>query len=91
MATTAHGTLAANVITTVSVESGRGGVVIVNPQQTGIIWVRFDGINPTPEGPGTYAVYGVREFPSMQRSRQVVAVEVRMLADTALDYSVEAY
>lgn len=91
MAATAHGTLTASTVKSVSVESGRGGVVIVNRQQTGVIWVRLDGVDPVAEGPGTFAVFATREFPASLRTRQVVAVEVRMLADAALKYSVEAY
>jgi hypothetical protein len=91
MATTAHGTLAANEVTSVAIESGRGGIVIVNRAQTGTIWVRLDGVDPEPEGSGTFAVYGAREFPAQQRTRQIINVEVRMISDTAVQYSVEAY
>lgn len=91
MATTAHGTLEAGVVAAVTVESGRGGIVIVNRQQSGVIWVRLDGTDPVPEAPNTFAVFGAREFGVQTRSRQVAEFEVRMLSDTAVQYSVEAY
>lgn len=91
MATTAHGTLEPNVVATVVVESGRGGIVIVNRQQSGVIWVRLDGVDPVAEGAGTFAVFGARDFGVQVRSGQVKAFEVRMLSDVAVQYSVEAY
>jgi len=91
MATTAHGTLNANEVASVAVESGRGGIVIVNRQQSGVIWVRLDGVDPQPEQPDTFAVYGAREFPVQSRRNQVIELDVRMLTDEAKQYSVEAY
>jgi len=91
MATTAHGTLNANEVTSVAVESGWGGIVVINRAQTGVIWVRLDGQDPEPEQPNTFAVFGAREYPADSREDQVRTVEVRMLSDTAVQYSVEAY
>jgi hypothetical protein len=91
MATTAHGILTADAVTSVTIDAGRGGVVIVNRQQSGVIWVRYDGEDPEPEQPDTYAVYGAREFPIYSRSRQGVTVEFRLLSEESKQYSVEAY
>ena len=90
MARTAHGTLAANVVTSVTVDSGWGRIVVINRQQSGVIWVRLDGIDPVPEGPDTFAVFGAREFthrPNTQRS----TFEVLMFSDNIREYSVEAF
>lgn len=91
MALTAHGTLAPDVVTTVTVDSGRGGIVVVNRQQSGAIWVRIDGVDPAVNGANSYIVLGAREFVAGQRNRQVVPIEVRMLSTAAVDYSVEAF
>jgi hypothetical protein len=90
MADTAHGTLTANVVTSLFVESGRGGVVIVNRDQAGTIWVRIDGADPVPEAADTYAVFGSRQFPQ-QRNSQETNINVRLISDTARKYTVEAY
>lgn len=90
MADTAHGTLTPGVIAAVTIEAGRGGIVAVNRTMTGTIWVRLDGIDPVPAAEDTYAVPGAREFP-LARRQQETTVDVRMISDDALDYSVEAY
>lgn len=90
MAATAHGGLTANTVKNVEVEAGRNGIVIVNRAQTGVIWVRLDGEDPTPEGDGSYAVFGAREF-DLTRTQQRSNINVRMVADAPLTYSVEAY
>lgn len=90
MADTAHGTLTPGAVTQSLIESGRGGIVVVNRTMTGAIWVRIDGIDPVPAAEDTYAVPGAREFP-LARRQQETAIDVRMISDEALDYSVEAY
>lgn len=90
MASTAHGGLTADTVKSVEVDAGREGIVVVNRAQTGVIWVRIDGTDPAPEAPGTYAVFGAREFP-MTRAQSFKTVDVRMVADTDLTYTVEAY
>jgi hypothetical protein len=91
MARAVHGTLAPNVVATENIEIGRGGIVVVNRAQTGVIWVRIDGIDPVPEADDTYAVFGAREFPSQLWTRHLIVIEVRLISDEALAYSVEAY
>lgn len=90
MASTAHGGLTADTVKSVEVEAGRKGVVVVNRAQTGVIWVRLDGTDPVVEGGGTYAVFGAREF-DLPRVQQGATVTVKMVADSALAYSVEGY
>lgn len=90
MAKTAHGSLTANQITTVDIEAGRDGIVVVNRNQEGVIWVRIDGTDPQIEGADSYAVFGVREFP-LGRSKAYKSVQVRLLSDEPRAYTVEAY
>lgn len=89
MAATAHGTLTANSVTTVTVQWARTGVVVVNAAQTGVIWVRLDGEDPVPNAPDTYAVYGARDFPLARRGTPT-STAVKLLSDAARAYSVEA-
>jgi hypothetical protein len=90
MATTSHGALTANTVKQIELESGRGGIVVVNRTQEGIIWVRIDGQDPVPEGAGTYAVFGAREFP-LTRNQQNYPIDVRMITDEDRAYTVEAF
>lgn len=90
MASTAHGGLTANTVKRIDVDAGRIGIVVVNRMQSGVIWVRIDGVDPVPEGPGTFAVFGAREF-NLTRSQLALPVNVRMLTDAERTYSVEAF
>lgn len=90
MASTAHGTLTANTVTSVSITPGSGGVVVVNRDQAGAIWVRIDGQDPTLFGANSYVILGAREFPMSRRQIQNGDVVVKMLSDAARTYSVEA-
>ena len=90
MAYTAHGVLTADQVTAVPVQAGPRGIVIVNREQNGVIWVRIDGEDPTAEGADTYAVFGVREFP-LGRKQAYTDIEVRLLSDDDRAYTVEAY
>lgn len=90
MATTAHGTLTAGEITTLDVEAGRHGIVVVNPSQDGTLWLTINGDDPEPFGENTYACYGVREFP-LSYADWGDTFTVKLTADAALAYSVEAY
>ncbi len=87
MASTAHGVLSANTVTSVTVDSGWGGIVVINRAQEGIIWCRVDGGTPAVAGADSYAVLGAREFPMRRRGE---AVTVKMLTDDVRAYSVEA-
>jgi hypothetical protein len=90
MAATAHGGLTADTIATVQVEAGRNGIVIVNRAQEGVIWVRIDGQDPMAEAPGTYAVFGAREF-NLSRNQALGGITVKMITDAERTYSVEAF
>lgn len=89
---TSHGTLTAGTAKQVSVTPGTEGIVIVNRSDEGYIWVRFDGTNPEPFGDDSYIVIGSRQFPLDRRSLQRAAagLDVRLISQHALDYSVEA-
>lgn len=89
MAATAHGTLTANQVATVTVDWTSGGVVVVNVAQSGAIWVRLDGQNPVPYAAGSYAVYGARDFP-LRRHSASTSTTVKLISDAARAYSVEA-
>lgn len=86
MADTAHGTLTANQVTTVTITSGYGGIEVVNRDMQGAIWVRLDGTNPQVAGADSYVVLGARSFPTRKRG----AVTVKMVSDADRAYSVEA-
>lgn len=87
MPSTTHGTLTPNVVATATVDPGWIGIVVVNRTGSGVIWVRIDGQDPAPMGENSYAVLGVRSFMLRRRNQPVT---VRMIAGTALDYTVEA-
>lgn len=87
MASTAHGTLTANTVKTVTVDPGWAGIVVVNRSMTGVIWVRLDGTNPAIEAADSYAVFGARSFRLGKRNAPVT---VKMLSADALKYTVEA-
>lgn len=89
MAATAHGTLTPGEVESVDIEPGWRGVEVVNRSKRGVIWVRFDGEDPEVEGADTYAVVGVRAF-DVPRPRAPEFSSIRLLADEALAYSVEA-
>jgi hypothetical protein len=91
MAHTAHGVLTAGQVTTVDVEAGRsGGIVVVNRDQAGVIWVRLDGVNPQVEGVDSYAVFGAREF-QLGRRQVEQSTSVKLLSDADRAYTVEGF
>lgn len=90
MAKTAHGALTADQITTIEVEAGPTGVVVVNRALEGVIWVRIDGEDPVVEGADTYAVFGAREF-AVGRRRSLSAITVKLLSDADRGYTVEGF
>ncbi len=86
MASTAHGTLTANVVTSVSITSGNRGIVVVNrATDGGALWVRLDGQNPAIAGADSFVVLGAREF----MLRRNTAHTVKIISDGARPYSVE--
>lgn len=90
MASTAHGALTANQVTTLTIDAGIGGIVVVNRSLEGAIWVRIDGTNPQMGAPDSYVVLGAREFPLSRRVLQAGPVTVKLLTDAARAYTVEA-
>jgi len=84
--TAQSGTLTANVTTTVNITDAYPAVLVVNRSQTGTIWVRLDGVNPTVAGANCRPVLGARSFGINPYERPT---SVRLIADTALDYTVE--
>lgn len=90
MASTAHGVLTANVVTTLSIDAGNGGLVVVNRSLEGVIWVRIDGQDPQIAGEGTYAVFGARDFPISRYRLRSGPIIVKLISDTARAYTVEA-
>lgn len=90
MAKTTHGTLTANTVSSVSIVPGSEGIVVVNRDMTGTIWVRIDGSDPQVGGDGSYVVIGAREFPMSLTEVRKGSVNVRMVADAARKFSVEA-
>lgn len=90
MAATAHGVLTADEVTTVEIDAGNHGLVVVNRSLEGTIWVRIDGEDPQVAGAGSYAVLGARDFAVPRRLVRRGAVTVKLLSDAARAYTVEA-
>jgi hypothetical protein len=90
MPSTAHGTLAPGVVTTVVLRPGEEGIVVVNRDLAGEIWVRIDGQDPGVAAADSYVVLGAREFPLPRRVIQKQSVTVKLVSDAARAYSVEA-
>ncbi len=86
MASSAHGTLVADEVTTVTIETDHRGFAVVNRSLEGEIWVRFDGEDPEEEGDDSYVCLGVRHFPGVKGA----ALEISLLSTAALKFSVEA-
>ncbi len=89
---TSHGTLTAGTAKQLTIMPGSEGIVVVNRAGEGYIWVRFDGADPQPYGTDSYIVIGSRQFPLDRRSLQRAGggLDVRLISQHALDYSVEA-
>lgn len=90
MASTAHGVLSPNQIQTVYVDPGINGVVIVNRNLEGAIWVTIDGSDPRPAMPGTYVVLGARDFNVTRAQVRSGNLAVKLISDAARAYTVEA-
>lgn len=84
MANAKSGTLTANAVTSITVSADGLGIQVVNRTQTGVIWVRLDGVDPVAAADSNYAVLGVRHF-----ATRTGAVTVKMISIGALDYTVE--
>jgi hypothetical protein len=84
MANAKSGTLTANVVSTVTVSADGRGIQVVNRTQTGVIWVRLDGVDPVAAADENFTVLGVRHFPTRTGS-----IQVRLLSTDALAYTVE--
>lgn len=90
MASTAHGTLSAGQVTTVSIRPGEEGIVVVNRDLDGTIWVRIDGGTPAIEAADSYVIFGAREFPLSRRQIAKQEITVKLISDGARKFSVEA-
>lgn len=82
------GTLTASTVATVAItDAWPDGITVVNRSQTGTIWVRLDGTDPTVAGDDCYPVLGARHFPATTVRKE--AVTVKLISSAALDYTVE--
>lgn len=90
MASTQHGTLAAGAVTTVTIRPGEEGIVVVNRDLAGAIWVRLDGQPPQVGGADSYVVLGAREFPLSRAKIQKQSITVTMISDANRSFTVEA-
>lgn len=67
------------------------GIWVINRSQSGQIWVRLDGEDPTVAGDDCYVVLGARFFPNPKARGGDAgeAVTVKLISSAALDYTVE--
>lgn len=84
MANAESGTLTGSVVTTVTVAADGLGIQVVNRTQTGVIWVRLDGVDPVAAADDNFAVLGVRHFVT-----RTGMIEVRLISADALEFTVE--
>lgn len=87
---TAHGTLTAGSVTTVTIVPGEEGIVVVNRDLDGELWVRLDNQDPAVGQAGSYVVIGARVFPMARPDVRKGITNVRLIADADRAYSVEA-
>lgn len=85
MAKSKHGTLAAGVVTTVTVDTDYGGIEVVNRDQAGEMFVRLDGTDPVVDADDTFVVLGSRKFENVNQP----TATVKLISSTAVRYSVE--
>lgn len=90
MPKTAHGTLTANTVTTVQIVPGEEGIVVLNRDLEGSVWVRIDGQDPVIGAADSYVVLGAREFPMSRKEINKQIVTVKLIADDGRTFSVEA-
>jgi len=90
MARSVSGTLTQDQVETVTVTGvADAGIEIVNLSQTGVIWYRLDGLDPAVGGDGSHPVLGARRVDNPW-TKGAGTVTVKLIADAALDYCVEA-
>lgn len=85
MARIFHGTLTANTVSSVTVESNTTQILITNRSQTGEIYATVDGSAPVIASNG-YVVLGTRALVCPQFTGPTV---VNLISNSALKYSVE--
>lgn len=90
MASTVHGALAANTVTTVTLRPGNQGLIVINRDMAGEIYVRVDGQDPQILGADSYVVLGARYFPLPRTVIQQQLITIKLIASVARNYSVEA-
>lgn len=91
--TVAHAKSATLTISTVDrvtvTDAYPGGIEVINRSQSGTIWVRFDGVDPTVGGDNCHPVLGARFFENPWADR-AENIQVRLISDAALAYTVES-
>jgi hypothetical protein len=88
MARVISGTLTANTVAPLTITDHNNWVEVVNRSQTGEIWVRTDGTDPTVAGNDCYVVLGARRLHITKADTQ--SADVRLISNAALAYTVEA-
>jgi hypothetical protein len=88
----AHGTLVANTVTTVSLtEAGwpvAASILVINVSGGTPIYVRMDGTDPAVKGADSRVVIDFRSFASNEDGN-ANATDVRLISAAAVDYSIE--
>lgn len=87
MSNSHHGTLTADTVATVNLDNHAGDFEVVNRTGTGVIWVRFDGVDPVVAGDGTYAVVTTTRF--RKAAIATAPLQVRLISSTTPAYSVQ--
>jgi hypothetical protein len=81
-----HGTLVANAITSLTIDSYTPVITITNRSQVGEIWFTVSGNDPAAGGDDTFVVLGARTVASPSIS---AATTVKLLSTGTQSYSVE--
>ena len=84
MARIAHGTLAANAVTSVVLDQWTSQVTVINRTKTGEIYFTVDGTDPVVLGSNSYVSLGSRAV----NTDIAGATTVKMISSTAVAFSV---
>lgn len=85
MARIVHGTLTPGVVTTHTLDPATAQVTILNRSQTGEIYFRVDGTDPTVAGTDSFVCLGSRAVNTIS---VVAAPVVKLISSTAANYTV---
>lgn len=91
MASTVHGELEANEVTTVTISTKALRVEVLNREGTSEIFFRIDGSDPEIDGEDCFIVPAAVSSVSVQTTplnREAGAVEVRMISEDSQKFSV---